>query len=224
MSCLIPTLDASASVVKSDNLVPTKLRDALSEAFHTLKLDQQSAPDWHPKSGEMVQDLVHPSMFPLVYGCSKVLKEEVVGIDDAIQKWAGKGDLIPKDGLVAPTNRRLHGGGYNVGRGDVPPQYWSDTYQWLPANLAFQMDGKVKFTSYINNLHPKRYSGIYETIESLIDVAMPAWDQCLASAEGYSGKQGAGRLGTRFQLPDNPEYEFSSLIDAYCHVTPTDSP
>lgn len=185
-------------------------------------MDQKSTPDWHPNSGEMVQDLVHPSMFPLVYGCSKVFKEEVVGVDDAIRKWAGKGDLIPQGKVVAPT-RRLHGAGFNVGGGEVPPQYWSDTYQWLPANLAFQKDGKVKFTSYINNLHPNRYPGIYETIESLVDIAIPAWDQCLASAEGYHEKQGAGRLHARFSVPDEPGYAFPPLPDAHCHVLHTDN-
>ncbi|KAE9972274.1 hypothetical protein BLS_004099 [Venturia inaequalis] len=96
---------------------------------------------------------------------------------------------------------------FNVGGGEVPPQYWSDTYQWLPANLAYQEDGKVKFTSYINNLHPTRYSGIYEAVQSLIDIAIPAWDQCLTPAEGYNEKQGAGRLSSRFSLQDNPSDE-----------------
>lgn len=221
-SSLIPTLDASATVVKSDNLVPTKLSDALSQAFHKLKLDQQSSPDWHPNSGEMVQDLVHPSMFPLVYGFSKVLKEEVVGVNDAIRRWAGKGELIPKVEVAVP-NRRFGMGDFGVGGEKVPPQYWSDTYQWLPANLAFQEDGKVKFTSYINNLHPNKYSGIYAAIESLVDIAIPAWDQCLTPAKGYDAKEGAGRFTSRFSLQDNPEYEISQFLDTYSLVFHTDN-
>jgi hypothetical protein len=39
----------------------------------------------------MVQDLVRPSMYLLVYGQSRVFKEEVVGVEDAITKWAEKG-------------------------------------------------------------------------------------------------------------------------------------
>lgn len=221
-SCLIPTLDASATVVKSDNLVGTKIRDALSEAFQSVKRDQQSAPDWHPNSGEMVQDLVHPSMFPLIYGHSKVLKEESVGVEDAVQSWAGKGDLIPK-GEVAAANRRLGRADFNVGGGEVPAQYWSDTYQWLPANLAFQEDGSVKFTSYINNLHPNKYPGIYETIESLIDIAIPAWDQCLTPAQGYGVKQGAGRLGSRFSVQEDPRYESSLWRVAYYSASRTNN-
>lgn len=59
--------------------------------------------------------------------------------------------------------------------------YWSETFQWLPANLAFQEDGTVKFTSYINNLHPKKYPDIYRLIEKVVDMAIPAWDRVLSS-------------------------------------------
>ncbi len=60
--------------------------------------------------------------------------------------------------------------------------YWSRTYQWLPANLAFQDDGTVRLTSYINNLHPKKHPEIYRLVEKLIDTAIPAWDAVLTSA------------------------------------------
>jgi hypothetical protein len=200
---LIPTFDACASVVKSDQIVPSDLHQALRNAFETLKNDQMSAPDWHPNSNDMVQDLVHPSMYPMVYGRSRGFKEEVVGVGDAIEKWAGKGDIIPKDDWRYDQQRDRFR--YGVGSGEVPPQYWSNTYQWLPANLAFQKDGTVKFTSYINNLHPNRYPDIYRTIEKLVETALPAWDQCLAFSAGYEGNEGAGRLKSRFPYSDNPE-------------------
>ena len=60
--------------------------------------------------------------------------------------------------------------------------YWSRNYQWLPANLAFQDDGTVRFTSYINNLHPNKHPEIYRLVEKLIDKAIPAWDAVLTSA------------------------------------------
>jgi hypothetical protein len=188
--------------VKSDNLVSSELREALYRAFETLQAAQKSAPDWHPKSNDMVQNLVHPSMYPLVYNRSRGLKEEVVGVEDAIERWAGKGDITPKDewrpGAQGDRYR------YGVGSGQIPPEFWSDTYQWLPANVAFQDDGGVKLTSYINNLHPNKYPDIYRTIEKLIKTALPAWDQCLALAAGYHERDGAGRVSSRFPYPDNP--------------------
>jgi hypothetical protein len=178
-SGIIPTLDACASVAKSDKLVTPELHKALRETFETLKEDQKSAPDWHPNSNDMVQDLVHPSMYPLVYGRSLVVAGEVVGVDDAVDKWAGKGNIIPKeDGEndQDQTRMRIYAGGSTI-----PLQYWSNIYQWLPANLKFQENGTVKFTSYINNLHPNKYPQLYRTIEELIQAALPMWDQCLAS-------------------------------------------
>lgn len=178
---MIPIFDACASVVKSDNLVDSELHDALEAAFKKLQTDQADSPDWHPNSNDMVQDLVHPSLYPLVYGRSRVLGDELVGVENAVHTWAGKGRAIPK---IDPER-------------DVK---WSDTYQWLPSNVAFQEDGSVKFTSYINNLHPTRYPGIYSTIEKLIATALPAWDQCLL--ESKDGQiTGPGRKESRFETP-----------------------
>lgn len=166
----MPTLDASATVVKSDTLVPAELRNSLRQAFSRLQADQAGCPDWHPNSGDRVQDLVHPSLFPLVYGRSKVLKDELVTVAGAVDKWAGKGETIAKEPAQPATGRDV--GGY-----DVPPSCWSDSYQWLPSNVSFRDDGSVKLTSYINNLSPARYTEIYATIEKLIETALPAWDQ-----------------------------------------------
>lgn len=188
-------------MAKSDKLVTPPLHQRLRDAFETLQKDQAEMPDWHPNSNDMVQDLVHPSMYPLVYGRSKALKEELVGVEDAIDKWAGKGDVIEKH--IFPS--RI----YRVGDG-IPPDYWSNTYQWLPANVSFQVDGSVKFTSYINNLSPTKYPQIYRTIEKLIDVTLPAWDQCLVLHTKEGTREGAGRMNSRFftTMPDNKELVF----------------
>jgi hypothetical protein len=89
-----------------------------------------------------------------------------------------------------------------IGGSTVPAEYWSSKYQWLPANLAFQEDGTVKFTSYVNNLHPKNYPKIYRTIERLIDTAIPAWDQCLTEYVKYE-RVGVGRQASRFSQPES---------------------
>lgn len=182
---MIPVLDACASVVKSDKLVDSSLHDALEEAFKKLQDNQAGSPDWHPNTNDMVQDLVHPSLYPLVYGRSKVLREEIVGVEDAIKSWSGKGSVIPSNEATGNPS-------------------WSATYQWLPSNVAFQEDGSVKFTSYINNLHPNKYPGIYSTIEKLIETALPAWNQCLFGKQG-SRITGPGRKESRFAIPDEAD-------------------
>ncbi|KAL1872039.1 hypothetical protein Daus18300_004408 [Diaporthe australafricana] len=196
---LIPTLDASATIIKSDVLVDSELQEALKQAFKTLKDDQADQPDWHPRSNDMVQDLVHPSMYPLIYGQSRVLDDEVVGLAGAISQWAGKGEIIPKESTPAPKEHGLFGP-----RSEFPDFYWSTTYQWLPANVAFRADGGVKFTSYINNLHPNKYPEIYSTVEDLIKKALPAWEHCLIETKAHR-KCGPGRIGSRFPVPHNAD-------------------
>ncbi len=204
-SGIIPTLDAYASVAKSDKLVASDLHQQLRDAFEKLQKDQATSPDWHPNSNDTVQDLVHPSMYPLVYGRSQVLETESVGVQEAIHKWSAKGDVIEKD-RGRPDH---HEGSISDRVGDgIPDDYWSDTYQWLPANVAFQDDGSVKFTSYINNLHPIKYPEVYHAIEKLIATSLPAWDQCLSLYIDDGTREGAGRMHSRFSttMPDDMEY------------------
>jgi hypothetical protein len=154
----------------------------------------------------MVQDLVHPSMYPLVYGRTRVFPEECVGVENAIRGWAGKGTMIPKDDETTAKEREQNANNCNSEL--VTRSFWSDTYQWLPANLAFQQDGHVKFTSYINNLHPDKYADIYKTIEKLVETSVPMWDQCLAlmrAGGGAGDTVQVGRQGTRMPSPDHPE-------------------
>ncbi|KAH6839436.1 hypothetical protein B0I37DRAFT_400043 [Chaetomium sp. MPI-CAGE-AT-0009] len=157
------------TAVKADSLVDNELQQGLKAAFEKLRVEQAAEPDWHPKSDDMVQDLVHPSMYPFVYGESKFIAEEAVGVVDAVQRWSGKGET------VQPLLE-----GHEEGASSIDRDYWSEHYQWLPANLAFQDDGSVRFTSYINNLHPQKHTETYRLVERLIDTAIPAWEHVLS--------------------------------------------
>lgn len=138
-------------------------------------------------------------MYPLVYGRSRVFQKECVGVLDAVNRWAGMGEVIAKIENNAPVP-------YNGWYEGIPPNFWSDTYQWLPANVSFQQDGSVRFTSYINNLHPTKYPEIYRTIEKLIETSLPLWDQCLAlSTSDRSECKGSGRRAPRLGPPEDPE-------------------
>jgi hypothetical protein len=94
----------------------------------------------------------------------------------------------------------------------VPKEYRSSLYQWLPANVAFRDDGTTEFTSYINNLHPEKYPGIYEAIEHAIDTALPAWDQCLRKNITYNHDIVAGRANSRFELITEARCVFLLLL------------
>ncbi|KAI9162821.1 hypothetical protein HJFPF1_04414 [Paramyrothecium foliicola] len=79
---LIPTLDASATMVKLDSLVDESLQEELRNAFAKLKSVQSANPDYHPRTDDKVQNLVHPSLYPLVYGRSRVFQDEVKRDED----------------------------------------------------------------------------------------------------------------------------------------------
>jgi hypothetical protein len=102
---------------------------------------------------------------------------------------------VPKDKEITLHEPGM--GRYSTGE-SVNRTFWSSTYQWLPANLAFQEDGTVKFTSYINNLHPKKHPEIYKLIEKVVDTAIPAWERVLSS-KPVTGDD--AKVQKRFDLP-----------------------
>lgn len=196
-TALIYTLESGemsspANIIKADALVKPDLHQGLKDAFDKLLADQASNPDWHPWTSDMVQDIVHPSMYPFVYNRSRFIHQEAVGVSDAIDKWSGKGQVPVQNLNAAAPVPGPYGRLRDIDH--IPSDSWSEKYQWLPSTLAFQEDRSVRFTSYINNLHPKKYSGIYKVIEKLIDTAIPAWDHALS---GHV-------VGSRFDPP--PEY------------------
>jgi hypothetical protein len=72
--------------------------------------------DWHPGSDGKVLDLVHPSLFPLVYGRSRILRDKVVGLHDCIER-SGEGETIPL--VTAFANESS----------------FSGDFQWLPCDV-----------------------------------------------------------------------------------------
>ncbi|KAF4436169.1 hypothetical protein F53441_13313 [Fusarium austroafricanum] len=194
-SGLIPTLDGPGNtIIKSDSHIDEALHQDLNNACDQLREDQKDKIDWHPRSNDMVQDLIHPSMYHFVYDRSPFIQEEVVGVSNALD-FIGQGE--PIDGQT-PLKVPFDSYGYNIGSGRVQPEYWSEKYQWLPANVAFQGDGSAKFTSYVNNLHPTKFADVYKTLETLVDKVIPAWDHCLREYRSYRDKVNAGREKSRF--------------------------
>lgn len=154
-------------VVKSDMAVPATLREELESVVRPLEEVPDNLKDWHPGSEEKVLDLVHPSLFPLVYGRTRILPNSITNLEDAIER-CGEGVLL---GLPATV-------------GDVRREY-SDKFQWLPCDVDISREG-AKITSYINNLHPQAHIALYHTIEKIIDRAIPLWNMTL-SPLGYVG-------------------------------------
>jgi hypothetical protein len=114
-----------ADVVKSDTAVPYDLKEALKNAVRPLEDVPASAKDWHPGSNGKVLDLVHPSLFPLVYGLSRILYPDPINLDNCLDQ-CGKGVALT---LAGATNKpgALDGS-------------FSKKFQWLPCEVDISGD------------------------------------------------------------------------------------
>lgn len=114
----------NGDVVKSDVAIPTDMQASLKTAIAPLENVPAHKQDWHSGSGDKVLDLVHPSLFPLIYGLSRVPSNETTGLEDCISR-CGQGEVIPKP----PENQAFvdtHLSTFDV---------YSTKFQWLPCDV-----------------------------------------------------------------------------------------
>jgi hypothetical protein len=90
---VISSLDLDAAVIKSDSIITPELKEDLRASCAPLYDIPDRLKDWRPGSDDKVLDLVHPSLFPLVYGRSRVLPSGSVGIQDRVH-FTGKGEIV----------------------------------------------------------------------------------------------------------------------------------
>lgn len=161
---LIPVFDYNACVVKNDKLLTDDLIAELKTAVSSFENVPDSEKDWHPGSNNQVLDLVHPSLWPIVYGKTRILPDKTISVSDCLDH-AGMGVIIPQPNPRASGNRRHY-------RRDTPAPY-SEKFQWLPCNVSIQ-DGTAKIESYINNAHPRIHADLYTVLEKFITKSLPA--------------------------------------------------
>jgi hypothetical protein len=157
------TFETSSRIIKSDRLVDEKLMEELRIAVEPLL--NNSLREWRPDSNEQMLDLIDPSMYPLIFGKTRVLESDKIEVHDFL---------------------KFYGKPFHLQSQDVK-EYWSDWhyqsykskyFQWLPTDVSFKRDGSsnVQIDSYINNLHPEAHSSLYMVIEKLISHSVPLWN------------------------------------------------
>lgn len=160
-------LDVGSRISKSDQRVPESLRQELRDAVRPLLERPDHEKDWHPGSDDKVLNLVHPSLFPLVYERTKVMAQGgQVPLDFANGGISGGAETAPRiQGLPQPARP-----GFSM---DPPRDTWSQKFQWLPCEVEFTEDTgtNVHISSYINNLHPAHHAAAYTAIEKVIALA-----------------------------------------------------
>lgn len=131
------------NVVKSDDALPSTVKLALQDAVKSIEDVPDKLKDWHPGSDERVLDLVHPSLFPLIYGRTKALKigEKVVGLHDCVSR-CGEGEVLRNDEKNPPqANTMPRGSIWSPSRVEA----YSLKYQWLPCEVDISGQGGARY-------------------------------------------------------------------------------
>ncbi|KAL2913038.1 hypothetical protein HK105_207493 [Polyrhizophydium stewartii] len=147
--------------VVSDDVVPDELRKALSRLAGALEDVPEHKKDWHPGTGNQVLDLVHPSLFCLVYGRSRIADVDLRRTLTTMPPW---------DELA--SSERVAG----VPFFDHAPKFSSRRFQWLPTEFRVQDDGSVSINSPINNLDPMQHRALYATIAKVFSRFVPMFE------------------------------------------------
>lgn len=203
-SKLVAVLDCEATIVKSDSMVPSELKEALKRGVRTLENVPDHKKDWHPDSNEMVLDLVHPSMCALIYGVSRALPTEIVPLEGCA-KYCGEGELvaIPEE---KPDNHTLELNGWGNTL-DLPA--WG-SYQWLPSNISLDDNGSASISSYVNSLHPVKHAELYPVLAQFVDHAVPLWSEALSWFHNRIRISVDSTSDEDFYIPDGMKHDGAS--------------
>lgn len=153
----------------------TELAKSLQDAIRPLEDIPAGRKDWQPNSDEQVFNLVHPSLWPLIYGRTKVLTDRVIGVEDCLAH-CGMGTVLPKPLQTELETCRI-GKTFRRNDDDTRIVALSKKFQWLPCDVCLDSaTGNARIASYINNLHPKQHANMYPIIARFIEKSLPAWD------------------------------------------------
>ncbi|EAW12426.1 DUF4246 domain-containing protein [Aspergillus clavatus NRRL 1] len=197
----VMVFDADSRVCKSNTLIASDLRKDIQEAFGPLLSATPTQSNQKP-----VRQLVDPSMYPLVYGSSRLYTNGgAVGLEPWNWEEYRHCQITPKP--VKPSGEL-----YEINQDEMArkwdkrrlakPNCWSTDFQWLPCEVSFEGDMMTPcITSYINNIHPKN-KGAYKAIERLIGTAIAPWNEML-----ILGRQGRTpiRIRTYNYVEENKE-------------------
>jgi Protein of unknown function (DUF4246) len=199
------TLSPVLDVFQSDEILAPQLTVSLLASLLASLAPLENVPasqqDWHPGSDGQVLDLVHPSLYPLIYG---VTRRRTEPLPPGLTSWKGaigSGDVVPspqileertdaehlptfeEQGFTAPDGTAI---GPNPDRSedahvqDLLISCYSKQYAWLPADVSIAEDGKATFQSYINNLHPDAHAPLYRALEQLLSASVHLLEVTLA--------------------------------------------
>jgi hypothetical protein len=127
--------------------------------------------DWHPGSNGQILDLVHPSLYCIVYGRTHAYLRD---------KPRVPANLLP---VAVPTFV------------DLDDWIISKVFCWLPSDFSVGTDGSVKLVSpYINNLDPAKHQPLYRIIEEILSGFIPMFDRVLGDIDNQNPVHESSRV------------------------------
>ncbi|KAF5323889.1 hypothetical protein D9611_008279 [Ephemerocybe angulata] len=216
-------------VWKSDIAVPEETRLSLLKCVQPLEAVPEHKKDWHPGSDGKVLDIVHPSLFPLIYGTSRILPigAKATDLEDCIER-CGEGEPIPIPELVEEVSQHS----WRRRRPNLPEGLgttrYSTEFQWLPCEVDISGE-KPRILTYINNLHPKHHRELYAVIEDVIAAAVPLWELTLGPLQPQAQYTIPRRIEYKYaeydpdpenedNYPEQEEGEDDDVYDARCEA------
>ncbi|KAJ1663756.1 hypothetical protein IW140_004642 [Coemansia sp. RSA 1813] len=168
----------------SDSLIDKDTEEEVKRYAAKLENAPDREKDWHPNSNNQVLNLVHPSLFPIIYERSRILAKPIESPEAALQlksfgecpgsfdKWR---DAVAKISTDKDTeyyfpNKVQQSYEYRI-------KFISTKYCWLPTEFWVNGDGSSEVKSYINNLHPVRHKEFYPTVAKVFSKFVPLLEQ-----------------------------------------------
>ncbi|KAK6536733.1 hypothetical protein TWF281_000951 [Arthrobotrys megalospora] len=212
-SCIEPDIDG---VWRTDSLIEDGLRNELVEAVATLENVPENQKDWHPGSNNQVLDLVHPSLWPLIYGQSMHIDtgKPIGGHGphdyEPVVKPQSKPRMSISDLLNSPSEHTPKISSEE--RIYRPEGSYSKRFCWLPSEFEILPNGETKIKSYINNLSlPEQKERFYPIIEKVFSRFVPLFNLVLADLKERKQNHRKVSDPTVLSEEDIFDYRFISL-------------
>ncbi|KAF3197614.1 hypothetical protein TWF679_002899 [Orbilia oligospora] len=143
-------------VWRADGVILEELREKLINAASTLEKLPEDKKTWAPAPEGIVQDLIHPSWWPIVYGRTLLPNGETI--------------TCPLESESESESESKYSKG------------WSTGFCWLPSEFTISPDGKTTtIESYINNLtDPEQQKLFYPILEEIFTQFIPLFNHVLA--------------------------------------------
>ena len=131
-------------------MIPSDLQDRLVTAVSLLENVPDVEKDWHPRSDNQVLNLVHPSLYPLVYNRTFV-KDPHTGECEVSE---------PPDHLGYTISQKFQW---------LPSDF-----------VVAEDGAVTLVSPYINNVHPQKHATLQSVIPKLLERAVPLWELVLS--------------------------------------------